>query len=163
MDLKTRIATKRAKRLLKVLIGLVVVIAPILVMLGRMDLIEVGGASVIRLKTYDTLYTRKEKKRRGDVWFKIWAYNSALAVYTDLLFEKDVDTLPRQDYGRLDLLDKEEPDADMMFYRWCVCLSKLNKRKEGLAACSQFDDEFPDSPLRGEIEKLRRDLQARQL
>lgn len=154
---------KRGGLLLKILIGLVIASLPVLLLLQRIDFVRLGVAPLITFKTYKTLGTRKEKMRRGEVWFKIWAYRNALYVYTDMVFGYTPDRIKRYEWGQVPMKDSELPKTDLMLYRIGVCLSELNQRREAMAICNQFEDNFPDSPYIQAVRKLYQELVARQL
>ena len=158
------ISTRRAKIILKIIIILAILAIPFVVLLKRADMIEFGGPMIIKFKPYETL-NQQEKIRRAGVWYKFGSYRNAVEIYTELLFGVKFRELRHSEYGNLPLVDPDMRRVDLMFYRWCMCLSKLNKRRQGMAACSQFLEleQFEKSKCRAQVEKLRKELVGRQL
>lgn len=154
---------KRGALLFKILIGLFIASIPGLLLLQRMDFVRLGIAPPVKIKTYSTLETRREKMRRGEIWFKMWAYSNARYVYTDILFGCPPEKIKRYEWGQVPLQNTDQPRADLALYRLCICLSQLNQRVEGIALCDQFESEFSDSSYLDEVRRLRQELVARQL
>jgi len=154
---------KHGRLLGKILAILLAIAIPILLLLQRMDFVRLGFPRPVTFKAYETLQTTKEKARRGEVWFKIWSYNNALWVYTDVLFGESPKKMSRHDWGRMPIKEPELKKVDLMLYRVAVCLSQLNKRREGIHICEQFEARFPDSKYLKDVQKLRKELVARRL
>ena len=154
---------KHGQVVAKILAALLILSIPLVLLLQRTDFVQLGISPPITFRTYDRLKSRKEKMRRGEVWFKISAYKNALWVYTNILFDEEPRSIKRYDWGRIPLIGAEQPKTDLMLYRLCVCLSELNKRREGINICNQFEDHFPESPYAKKIQDLRKQLVARQL
>ena len=153
---------RRGKLLLKIGIVLGVLALPLVILLKRADMIEIGGATVIKFKYYRNL-NKEEKLHRAEVWYKLGSYRNTFEIYTELLFGMKARDIRRFDYGHLPISDRELPGVDLIYYRWCICLSKLNKRTEGMNACEQFLEIFPESRLKNKVEKLHKELIGRQL
>ncbi|NOZ23894.1 MAG: hypothetical protein GXP25_22685 [Planctomycetes bacterium] len=156
------VMTKRVKLLLKILIVLAVLALPVVILLKRADMIEFGGPTMVKFKYYNTL-NKEEKLRRAEVWYKVGSYRNTFEIYTELLFGMKPMKVRHFDYGNMPIVDPQLPRVDLIFYRWCICLSKLNKRTEGMSACEQFLIVFPDSKYKNKVEKLQNELRARQL
>ncbi|MEW6354900.1 MAG: hypothetical protein AB1696_01125 [Planctomycetota bacterium] len=156
------ILARRGKLLFKIIIVLAVLAIPALLLLKRADMIEIGGPTFIKVKWYQSL-NKDEKIRRAEVWYKLGSYRNTFEIYTELLFGVKASEMRRFDYGQLPIVDMDMQYVDLIYYRWCICLSKLNKRTEGMNACEQFLDTFRESKYKDAVEKLQKELISRQL